>query len=58
MNLSGQPVHFFDKAKIDGKIIVRNAKDGEQFTDLFDKTHTLKSTDIVIADNSKVLALA
>lgn len=58
MNLSGQPVHFFDKAKIDGKIIVRNAKDWEQFTDLFDKTHTLKSTDIVISDNLKVLALA
>jgi phenylalanyl-tRNA synthetase beta chain len=58
MLLTGQPVHFFDADKVNGDIIVRNAKDGEQFTDLFEATHTLKSTDLVIADKDKILALA
>lgn len=58
MLISGQPVHFFDADKVDGDIIVRNAKDGEEFTDLFEATHVLKSTDIVIADKKKILALA
>jgi phenylalanyl-tRNA synthetase beta chain len=58
MNISGQPIHFFDAEKVDGDIIVRNAKDGEKFVDLFAAEHTLKSTDIVIADKKKILALA
>jgi phenylalanyl-tRNA synthetase beta chain len=35
MLISGQPVHFFDAAKIEGNVIVRNAKDNEEFMDLF-----------------------
>ena len=58
MLTTGQPIHFFDADKISGGIAVRNAKEGEKFTDLFEKEHTLVSTDIVIADNEKVLALA
>ncbi|HBB04418.1 TPA: hypothetical protein DCZ39_06065 [Patescibacteria group bacterium] len=58
MNISGQPIHFFDADKVDGDIIVRNAKDGEIFVDLFETKHTLKANDIVIADKKKVLALA
>ncbi len=58
MNISGQPVHFFDAEKVEGDIIVRNAKDGEKFTDLFEAEHLLKATDIVIADKKKILALA
>ncbi|MEI7563411.1 MAG: phenylalanine--tRNA ligase beta subunit-related protein [bacterium] len=58
MLLSGQPIHFFDAAKIQGDIIVRNATDKEQFTDLFGATHTLLTTDVVIADEKKILALA
>jgi phenylalanyl-tRNA synthetase beta chain len=58
MYLTGQPVHFFDAAKVSGDIIVRQAESGEQFTDLFETTHTLTEDDIVIADNEKVLALA
>jgi len=58
MLLTGQPIHFFDADKVDGDIIIRNATDGEEFTDLFETKHTLKSTDIVIADKNKVLALA
>lgn len=57
MNISGQPIHFFDAEKVEGDIIVRNAKDGEKFIDLFEAEHTLKSTDIVIADKKKILAL-
>ena len=37
---------------------MRNAMDGEEFTDLFDCTHILKQTDLVIADKKKILALA
>jgi len=58
MNISGQPIHFFDAEKVDGDIIVRNAKDGEKFKDLFETEHTLKATDVVIADKKKILALA
>jgi len=58
MNISGQPIHFFDAEKVDGDIIVRNAKDGEKFVDLFESEHNLKSTDIVITDKKKILALA
>jgi phenylalanyl-tRNA synthetase beta chain len=58
MLLSGQPVHFFDAAKIDGNVIVRNAKDKEEFIDLFGTKHSLLATDIVIADEKNILALA
>ncbi len=58
MLISGQPIHFFDAAKVEGNVTIRNAKDKESFTDLFGTTHVLISTDIVIADNKKVLALA
>ncbi|MDR2416009.1 MAG: hypothetical protein LBD75_05390 [Candidatus Peribacteria bacterium] len=57
MNISGNPVHFFDADKLKGNIIVRNAKEGEEFTDLFEKTHQLLPTDIVIADEEKALCL-
>ena len=58
MNTSGLPIHCFDADKIDWDIIVRDAEEWEQFTDLFWAVHTLKSTDLVIADNKRVLALA
>jgi len=58
MLTTGHPVHFFDKSKIDWGIIVRQAKEWETFVDLFEDEHTLQESDIVIADNSKILALA
>lgn len=58
MLLTGQPIHFFDADKVDGDVIIRNAKDGEEFVDLFETKHSLRSTDIVIADKKKILALA
>ncbi len=57
MMTTGQPIHFFDADTIKGKITVRNAKEGETFTDLFDKEHILDPQDIVIADDEKILAL-
>lgn len=54
----GQPLHCFDADEIHGDITVRMATPGEGFTDLFGVEHKLQDTDIVIADNDGVLALA
>ena len=53
-----QPMHCFDADQINGDIIVRMAQNGEKFTDLFDNEHELTDTDMVIADESGILALA
>jgi len=53
-----QPMHCFDADEIVGNITVRMATDGEEFTDLFGTKHELKNTDIVVADDAGVLALA
>ena len=53
-----QPMHCFDADQINGDIIVRMAKTGEKFTDLFDNEHELLDTDMVISDASGILALA
>ncbi len=55
--LYGQPTHCFDADTIQGNIQIRYAKDGETFTGLNDKTYTLTSSDIAIADDSGVIAL-
>ena len=54
----GQPMHCFDADEIVGDIVVRMAKNGEKFTDLFGNEHELKDTDIVITDGNGILALA
>jgi len=53
-----QPMHCFDADEIHGDIIVRLAKNGEEFTDLFGTKHELKDTDVVITDDKGILALA
>lgn len=53
-----QPMHCFDADEINGDITVRMATDGEEFTDLFGNKHELISTDMVIADDNGILALA
>lgn len=58
MYLTGQPIHCFDADQIQGSILVRQAKDKEQFIDLFDAEHTLTEQDIVICDDQGILALA
>ncbi len=56
----GQPCHAFDLAKIDGGIQVRLANQDMDFPVLGrdNIVAKLKATDMVIADHSKVLALA
>lgn len=55
----GQPMHAFDAKEICGnKLYIRPAKEGETFTSLEEKEYVLRSTDHVIADEEKVLALA
>ena len=53
-----QPMHCFDADEIQGDITVRNAEKGEKFTDLFGNEHELSDTDVVIADEKGILALA
>lgn len=55
----GQPMHAFDYSCLDGShIIVRTAVDGENFKSLDDKDHVLTSSNLVIADEKKAVALA
>lgn len=54
----GQPLHAFDLKEIDGKIIVRKAKKGEEITTLDDKTYKLDQEALLIADDKKALAIA
>lgn len=54
----GQPTHAFDADKIEWKITIRQAKNWEIFNALNGKEYTLEESDIVIADDKKILALA
>ena len=55
----GQPMHAFDYSMLDGKAInVRRALDGEKFVSLDSAAHTLTSSDLVISDSVKAVALA
>ncbi len=54
----GQPMHCFDADQINGDITVRMATLGEKFTDLFGGEHELTENDMVIADDTGILALA
>ena len=52
-----RPLHAYDADKINKKIIVRNAKDGEIFEALDNKKYKLKKDMCVISDKSGVLGL-
>jgi phenylalanyl-tRNA synthetase beta chain len=55
----GHPLHAFDYSLINGKkIIVRKAKENEEFPALDEITYKLKENDIVIADEQRAIALA
>ncbi|MBP6883773.1 MAG: phenylalanine--tRNA ligase subunit beta [Candidatus Pacebacteria bacterium] len=54
----GQPIHCFDLDKLSGAIIVRDAVDGEEITTLDNKQVKLKFSNLVIADEKNVLAIA
>jgi phenylalanyl-tRNA synthetase beta chain len=55
----GHPLHAFDARFIaDNQIVVRYARDKEQFTTLDGKAHELAATDVLIADAQHGVALA
>ncbi len=54
----GQPMHAFDAAKVIGGITVRLAKAGEPMTTLDNKALIFDGSELVIADDEGVLALA
>ncbi|MGC4014826.1 MAG: phenylalanine--tRNA ligase subunit beta [Luteolibacter sp.] len=49
---TGQPLHAFDTAKVNGALVIRRAKDGEAFKALDDATYALQDSDLVISDES------
>jgi len=55
---TGQPLHTFDAAKLDGGIAVRPAAVGEEFPALDGETYTLAAEDLVIADSTRAVAIA
>lgn len=54
----GQPMHAFDLNTIQGKIVVRVAKKGEQILLLDGSTQELTDDTLIIADDKKPLAIA
>jgi phenylalanyl-tRNA synthetase beta chain len=56
---TGQPIHIFDLAKIDGKkIIVTNANEGMSFVTLDSKERKLTSKDLVICNEREPMCIA
>lgn len=56
---TGQPLHAFDWKQIrGGKIVIRTAEKGERFKTLDGQERKLAASDLVIADESRILALA
>ena len=54
----GQPMHAFDCARLDAGIRVRNGREGERLTLLDGSTIELDDDSLVIADESRPVALA
>lgn len=54
----GQPLHAFDRTKLQGDIVVRFAKQGETLETLDHVKRTLRTTDVLITDSRGPIALA
>ncbi|MCZ8135620.1 MAG: phenylalanine--tRNA ligase subunit beta [Porphyrobacter sp.] len=54
----GRPAHAYDLAKLSGAVVARRAKDGEEVLALNEKTYTLDSEMVVIADDAGVHDIA
>lgn len=55
----GQPLHAFDLNKIEGqKVVVRRAKEGEEFISLDNVTRKLYADDLMICDAQKPMCIA
>jgi phenylalanyl-tRNA synthetase beta chain len=55
---TGQPMHAFDEAKLDGAVVVRRARDGEALKLLDEGDAKLDAGFLLIADERKPLAVA
>jgi phenylalanyl-tRNA synthetase beta chain len=53
----GRPMHVFDADKIEGNLVVREARQGEIFKALNDQDYTLTEGMVVIADDNGVISL-
>ncbi len=54
----GHPIHGFDRAKVQGGIVVRTAREGETLTTLDGVTRTLSVDDTVVCDDRGPISLA
>src|SRR3984957_4766475 len=54
----GQPLHAFDRSKLQGPLVVRRARPGETLVTLDHVTRTLCPDDILITDDSGPISLA
>ena len=54
----GQPLHAFDSKKIHGSLHIRRADREQEFTTLDGQVRKLSTTNLVVADDQHVLALA
>jgi phenylalanyl-tRNA synthetase beta chain len=54
----GRPAHVYDLAKLQGAVVARRAKDGEEVLALNEKTYTLDADMVVIADDVQVHDIA
>ncbi|MFE9173716.1 phenylalanine--tRNA ligase subunit beta [Streptomyces kebangsaanensis] len=54
----GQPLHAYDRARVQGTIGVRRAEEGEKFTTLDGVKRTLHAEDLVITDERGPIGLA
>ena len=50
----GRPLHVYDRARLDGALVARKGRDGEQVQTLNGKTYTVDATMTVIADDMMV----
>lgn len=55
---SGQPLHAYDKGRVQGTIVVRKARQGERLITLDNADRALDPDDLVIADDSGAIGLA
>lgn len=54
----GRPAHIYDLAKLQGAVVARRAREGEQVLALNEKTYTLDPEMVVIADDTQVHDIA
>jgi phenylalanyl-tRNA synthetase beta chain len=54
----GQPSHAYDRAKVAGDLVVRQATPGEKITTLDDAVRTLDASDVVVSDDHGPVGIA